>query len=155
MSKSLNFWRKCAATAATAATFVATQVATLFPQSGSTVATLMVRRIQSIFPSKSAIFGASSGSSGNSFSNSSQEIDDLREGNDNSPSGGDEYDKNDYELWEAAFEDMCNDVGWPDWHLEEKRGASWEQQAVDEIIDSERPGEYPANLPDDCGDIPF
>lgn len=90
----------------------------------------------------------------------------------------DEYDYSDFADWQ---EDMYNEVGWPDdddlipgiddswdftgasagmWNPEGHREwldahPSWEQQAVDEIIDAERPGEYPANLPDELGDIPF
>jgi hypothetical protein len=164
MSKFLLWQRFRAYTAYTAATFVATLWQLFERKRCNTVAALppMVRRIFSL---KKSVFHFGSGSSVGSFPNSSQEIDDLRESVDFSPSDGDEwhshgkndeaaiyghdeYDANDYDPWEAAFEDMCNDVGWPD-------DRSWAQQAVDEIIDSERPGDYPATPPDEIRDIPF
>lgn len=138
MSKFHILAAKCAATVATVATFGSSTVATLFPQSSNTVATLMVRRIRALFPSKTSIFGASSSNSSNTFPNSFHK--NAFEGE---PYSGDEYDVEDFEDW-LEGEEYPDDDDFDDLYR------SWEHRAVDEIIASEKPGEYPG-----ADDIPF
>lgn len=158
MRKFLFSGRKLGATAATAATFVATTVATLLSKSSNTVATLngtlswLVSRLKTLFNS------LVSGSSGNTFPNSSQEKEHLREESDISPVEphfpdsyelGDEYDYSDYGDWLDGY--VYSDQEAYEWNPEQ----SWEQEAVDEAIDEEAPGEYPPNYDPHSGDIPW
>jgi len=150
MSKFRVIARKCASTAATAATFVASKVATLFSQGSNTVATLHGTLSWLVSHLKKPFNGLVCSNSSSTSPNFAQEIEHLRESvvispsnygaDDVSPSNGsndeasiygyDEYDADDLERWEMALEDMYNDVGWPDEH----------------------PGEYP---PGEMGDIPW
>lgn len=139
--------RKCAATVATVATLVAARVATLFPRSSNTVATLFSPMVRRISLSKTAFYSRLSSNSSNTFPNPSQE---------NAFEGEryfyDEYDLDDYSDW--LREDEWNDVGWPEWAKEggsdlppwlktPGKGDSIWERAIDEIIDNEEPGQYP------------
>lgn len=184
MSKFRIFRAKSASTASTASTFSRYTSRGSFPQSRGRVEALAFSMVRLFSPLKNAFYSLLSRGCRGSFPNSSQEIDDLREGSDISPSESewygfadddegasiylsDEYDYDDLEDW---YEDMCNDVGWPDedyepterWNPEgyqewldahtKPASKSWEQRAVDEAIAEEQPGQYP---PGQMGDIPF
>lgn len=156
MSKLCVLAQKSAATAATAATKGCNTVATLFSQSGNTVATLndtlhwLVSRLKTLFNSLVC------GSSGNTLPNYSQEHE--KEGCDDYPPHdsddywlhippyeADEFDHEDYDEWyEDSYEEWWDDDLIP--------GTSWQQEAVDEAIDEEQPGQYP---PGEMGDIPW
>lgn len=154
MRKFLCFGKKLGAIGATAATFCSNTGSSTFPHGSSTVATLMIRRILALFPSKSAFFRSSGSSSSNTLPDFAQENRDLREGSDISPVEqdfpdswelGDEYDEEDYEDW-------LSDEDWWDAVEDGENRKSWCAEAVDEAIDDEQPGEYP---PGQMGDIPF
>lgn len=137
MSKLRYFGRKCAALAATAATFGSNTVAALFPKGSNTVAThhctlhWLLSRLQMPFN------GGVGSNSSNTFPNFAQtyEKDGLlycAEYHD--PYDADDFDHEDFDEW---FENW-----------EEAHGISWEDRAVDEAIDEER-------FTGDIGDIPF
>lgn len=162
MFKFRSLAQKCAYTVATAATKGGNTVATLFSQSGSTVAaphdTLHWHFSRLKTPFNSRVSGSSVGSS----PNFAQEIDTLREGDENPPVnddlvpyvaenhdantyGADEFDHEDFDEWWDAVES-----GEFDGH--EEASNSWIQRAVDEAINEEQPGEYP---PGEMGDLPW
>lgn len=132
--------QKCAYTVATVATKGGNTVATLFSQSGSTVATLnctlhsLLSRLKT--PFNSLVSGSSVGTSPN-FAQEQRFPDSWEL--------GDEYDQFDYDEW---WED--NNIDWWDDLDEHLVRQSWQQEAVDEAIDDEQPGEHP---PGDRGSI--
>lgn len=129
--------RFSAYTAYTAATFVASQVATLFSQSGSTVATLYATLHSRLFPSKIPINGASSGSSGSTFKNSSQEL----EISVPSWMQGDEFDHEDYDEWWEEHGDDDEETIEEFWDgAVYNQRSSWNKRAVDEAIEEENNG---------------
>lgn len=173
MSKFRIFRTKSASTASTASTFSRYTVEAPFPQSRGTVEALAITMVRCISLLKPTFFSLLSRGCRGSFPNSSQENENLREGMDISPVDdefysfgsypADEYDYEDYKDW---YEDMCNDVGWPDddgcedfdgefGDCNEDVPISWEQRAVDEAIDEEQPGQYPPGTSSSIGDIPF
>lgn len=130
-------------------------VATLFPQGGNTVATLhdtLYSRLSRLkMPFNSRVGGSSVGSS----PNFAQENEPLREGIENPPVNDDlipyvaenhdantysedEFDHEDFDEWWTDGEEWDQD-DWDYYH----HGDSWNQQAVDEAIDEEEPGQYP------------
>lgn len=144
--------RKCAATVATVATLVAARVATLFPHSSNTVATLLSPMVRRISLSKTAFCSRLSSNSSNTFANPSQE---------NGFEGGayfyDEYDESDYEDWlEGELEYLDFEYNsFPPWFAEGQESDSIWERAIDEIIDSEEPNQYPPGYDPRSGDIPF
>lgn len=150
MSKLRVLAQKCAYTVATAATKGGNTVATLFSQSGSTVATLHDTLSWLFSRLKTPFNGLVSGSSGNTSPNFAQEHEkegygrilvDDREPIYHDPYSADEFDHEDYdEWWEDNYEE------WWDGAVYNRRGTSWQQQAVDEAVDEEEPGQYPPGM---------
>jgi len=153
MSKFLRFGRKCAAFAATAATFCSNTCSNTFSQGSSTVAALYFLIVRCISRLKSTFYSRVGSSSSNTFQNFAQENEHLREGNVISPVDddfpdshdlGDEFDHEDYDEWwygdERDYEDELNE--WDDEPLDPvEEVVSWTRRAVDEII-AEEDGEH-------------
>lgn len=123
---------------------VETRVEALFSQSRYRVEALAYLIVRCIAPLKPTFYSLASRGCRGSFPNSSQE-----QRFPDSWELGDEYDEEDYDGWLSDEEwlDLMDD--------EEEEIKSWQQRAVDEAIDDEKPGQYPANNNTSIGDIPF
>lgn len=158
MSKFRMLAQKCAATAATAATFGSNTVATLFSQSSNTVAALLPPIVRRISRLKTFFFSRVSSNSSNTFPNFAQEIEkegfgrilvDDREPIYHNPYESDEFDHEDYDEWWYEQDYPGIDDSWDpsgqNWSG--VTNASWTQRAVDEIIAEEQSGEHPPSAP--------
>lgn len=160
MCNFLLWWRLNAYTAYTGAANAAAWLQLFKRKCRSTAASLFFL-IRCIFSRKNTYLECIRRSSVGTSPNFAQENDDLREGSEISPVNDelipyvpenhdantyseDEFDHEDYdEWWEDHYEEYDDD------RYDDILRKSWQQEAVDEAIDEEEPGQYPK------GDIPF